>query len=190
MGRPQKYKVGHKHYGWTVIDITNNKKRYLCQCECGEIRNLRSFTECTQSCGCRRGALLKVSYAEKQSRGIYHPSRKHGLSQTREYRSYSHMISRCCNPNNDGYHLYGGRGITVCSQWLNSGGFNTFLQDMGPRPDATSIDRINPDGNYEPTNCRWADDKTQIENRRYIVQISLDRLQKLEALAAQMGVKV
>ncbi len=71
------------------------------------------------------------------------------------YRSWIHMRGRCFNPNDDKYHLYGGRGITICERWEL---FEHFLEDMGERPSAKhSIDRFpNKDGNYEPGNCRWA----------------------------------
>ena len=74
------------------------------------------------------------------------------------------MRTRCLNPAHIGFAYYGGRGITICDAWLHS--FETFLADMGERPDGTTLDRIDPDGNYEPDNCRWATPKVQIMNRR------------------------
>lgn len=75
------------------------------------------------------------------------------------------MLNRCLNPNNDAFQNYGGRGITVCERWLAA--YENFLADMGRRPSSGhSIDRIDVDGNYEPTNCRWATAQQQQSNRR------------------------
>lgn len=74
------------------------------------------------------------------------------------------MKNRCCNPNADQFPDYGGRGIVVCEHWLES--FENFLADMGERPPGTTIDRINCNGNYEPSNCRWATVKEQCRNKR------------------------
>jgi hypothetical protein len=74
------------------------------------------------------------------------------------------MRARCYRPGAGGYRLYGGRGITVCERWRVS--FGAFLGDMGPRPDGTTLDRINSDGHYEPGNCRWATWDVQAKNRR------------------------
>jgi hypothetical protein len=89
----------------------------------------------------------------------------HGMTGTPEYSAWQNMITRCSPSNKAGYHLYGGRGITVCDRWRDS--FENFLVDMGNRPSPNhSIDRINVNGNYEKDNCRWATTKEQAENRR------------------------
>lgn len=94
----------------------------------------------------------------------------HGKSKTPEYRTWAAMRHRCSNLKD---RNYGGRGITVCERWLHS--FAAFYADMGPRPSAGhSIDRVNNDGNYEPSNCRWATRLQQASNRRRHGRISDD----------------
>ena len=92
---------------------------------------------------------------------------KHGhnspTNRSPTYVSWHAMRQRCQNPNQRGFPNYGGRGITVCERWQ---GFVLFLEDMGVRPDNTSIDRIDTNGNYEPSNCRWSTPKAQMQNMR------------------------
>ena len=79
------------------------------------------------------------------------------------YCIWQSMRQRCLNPNANNYHRYGGRGITICDRWDD---FNLFLEDMGERPEGYSIDRINNNGNYEPSNCKWSTTVDQNNNRR------------------------
>jgi hypothetical protein len=76
----------------------------------------------------------------------------HGKSWSGAWRSWTCMKQRCLNANCSKYQVYGGRGITICNEWLK---FENFYRDMGDRPAGYSIDRINNDGNYEKDNCRW-----------------------------------
>ena len=87
----------------------------------------------------------------------------HGMGKTREYRIWKGMRQRCLNQNNPKYMNYGGRGIKICDRWED---FSKFYEDMGKCPKAYSLDRIDNDGNYEPSNCRWADSTTQARNQR------------------------
>lgn len=88
---------------------------------------------------------------------------RHGKRYDRVYMCWCDMMTRCTNPNADKYRFYGGRGIQICSRWLK---FEHFYEDMGDPPENMTLDRINPDGNYEKSNCRWADQRTQTINRR------------------------
>jgi hypothetical protein len=98
-----------------------------------------------------------------------HPSttaleqRRRHLAQP-EYYAWNAMKQRCSNPRNASFKNYGGRGISVCARWAES--FEAFIADMGPRPKGLTIDRLNNDGNYEPSNCRWATREQQIANSR------------------------
>lgn len=93
--------------------------------------------------------------------------RSHGATigkMTPEYQSWRGMRERCLNPKHASYANYGGRGIRVCAEWLHS--FAAFRSDMGVRPRGHSLDRINSDGPYNRSNCRWADARTQARNSR------------------------
>jgi hypothetical protein len=88
----------------------------------------------------------------------------HGMTGTKDYKAYQCMLSRCYNPNDKNYHNYGGRGISVCQRWRDSS--KAFFDDMGPRPYGYELERVDNDGNYEPSNCIWATHYDQVRNRR------------------------
>ena len=126
------------------------------------------------------------------------PAFRHGQSprgnQTNFYRRWQHMIQRCHNPNDRDYPRYGARGIQVCERWRNADathtGFEHFLEDMGMPPDKSySIDRIDVDGDYTPTNCRWATPKEQANNRRTTRIITVGGVTKpLSAWCLEYGI--
>lgn len=97
---------------------------------------------------------------------------QHNMSNSPEYSVWRGMKSRCTNSNTRMYGRYGGRGISICPQWMDS--FTQFYKDMGPRPSPEhSIDRINNDGNYEPSNCRWATVEEQVYNRSTNITVTM-----------------
>lgn len=129
----------------------------MCQCDCGEIKSHRREdvkSGAIKSCGCLR----------KEQNGVR--ATKHGLSKHPIYQVWQTMIQRCYNKNTYAYRWYGELGVTVCDRWRYS--FENFLADMGERPVGESLDRIDPFGNYEPGNVRWADRETQLANKRKI----------------------
>jgi len=108
--------------------------------------------------------------SDKQKEAVRKLMTTHGMSVSVEYKTWNRMKQRCLNPKNRFYKNYGQRGITVCDRWLT---FELFFEDMGYRPsDVHSLDRINVDGNYEPSNCRWATYSVQQNNKRTNIKIT------------------
>ena len=159
--------TGQRFGHWTVLSNAGRKRNksdgkwlshWLCRCDCGHCGGIERVVRGTSltsgrstSCGAPE---LKITHGES------------GQKRTPEYRAWGSMIERCCNPQTTGYSNYGGRGITICPRWRNS--YEDFLEDMGRKPFPPSdyhLDRIDSNGNYEPSNCRWAPYWKQ-ENRR------------------------
>ena len=153
--------TGDRYGRLTIVKLIDNE--YVeCRCDCGTVRNFWKYSltrknKSSKSCGCISLEINKVQF-------IKHGDELNGRKTT-EYSTWDGMKQRCTNPNHRGYMSYGGRGITICDRWLNS--FQNFLEDMGRKPSrAYSIDRIDVNGNYELSNCRWATSKEQAMNKR------------------------
>jgi len=150
--------TGKKFGKLTVLQRVENGKSgayWLCKCECGKTNVVSSCNlknSAVKSCGC-------LSF-------------KHGLRYTRLNRIWSGMIQRCYNKNANQYKNYGNRGIEVCQKWRND--FKAFYEwaMTSNYSDNLTIDRININGNYEPSNCRWVNAKQQANNRRNNVFIT------------------
>lgn len=168
-GQNLKDLTGKKFGRLTVLKRGENDKKgrvmWLCQCECGRIKAINAYSLSkgrSKSCGC----LMK----EEASKA----NKTHGLSKTRIYNIWFGIKSRCYKENSIEYNLYGGRGIKMCDEWKNS--FENFCKwayENGYSEELT-IDRINVNGNYEPSNCRWATAFEQGANKRNNVVIEKD----------------
>ena len=160
--------TGRKFNKLTVVrflepsERENKTRSWLCKCECGnfvQVNASKLKTGHTRSCGCL------------VNEHISNLNRKYEYSNKRLYSIYEAMLDRCNNPNSSKYHNYGGRGIKVCQEWIES--YDTFAQwafDSGYAPLAKrgecTLDRVDVNGNYEPNNCRWITNSEQQLNRR------------------------
>lgn len=154
---------------------------WLCKCDCGnetEVRidRLREDGSHTNSCGCIKDELFVAR------------NYKHGQSKTQTYSIWEGMKDRCNNPKSPAYCHYGGRGITVCDRWNT---YENFLADMGERPERMTLDRINNNGNYEPSNCRWTTMKEQGNNKRdnRIIECN-GKSQTLQQWSDEIGIQI
>lgn len=154
-----------------------DKATWVVRCECGNAKVVRGEglrDGSTKSCGCWRLEVFSRAGKKTAAANSRKGAAKAALSRTHHghatdarrsstYNTWQAMRQRCSNPKNIKFHLYGGRGVTVCARWSV---FEHFLADMGERPTGRTLDRINPFGNYEPNNCRWATPKEQANNTR------------------------
>lgn len=135
-------------------DKVSRSKRWACRCDCGGTHEVRADSlkaGHTIDCGCRKKRRTKTSFT------------RHGKSGTPIYDTWKNMHARCYRTSYTYYKNYGGRGIAVCDRWHK---FENFYADMGDVPPKLQLDRIDNDGNYEPTNCRWATRSQHMLNTR------------------------
>ena len=162
----------------------DNRALFLCKCDCGNIveKTGRSLRYGYGSCGC-----VRVEVMRQNRKLSAHPA-DHGMTNTRLFRIWSGMKDRCNNPNNKDYHNYGDRGIVLCDEWQNDFmNFYEWAQENNYQEDLT-IDRIDVNGNYEPSNCRWATIKEQLNNTRYNVYLTHNgRTQSMKMWAEELG---
>lgn len=154
------FNLAGRRFGRLVVEsfagIIGKHSSWNCKCDCGNkvtTTSQRLRTQQTKSCGCFHSEVCRKRLTT------------HGATSTQEFNIWMCMLTRCLNPKNISYANYGGRGITVCERWIDS--FTNFISDMGKRPSAShSLDRIDNNGNYEASNCRWATQSQQMRNTR------------------------
>lgn len=171
-------RLSAQYLAYKKLPNGRNRSYWVCICECGafydvESGNLRSGN----TKACRRCAAIDRSMHRVK------PYRDH-----RVYAVWKGMRDRCVNQNNRAYKRYGGSGVSVCDRWKNS--FDAFVEDMGLPQPGESIDRIDPSKNYEPCNCRWADNYTQANNKKTTKYIEAwGKRQTLSQWCRELGLK-
>lgn len=167
--------TGQRFGRLVVIGVDDRKTRktyFYCQCDCGNVKSIRSdglLSGAVKSCGCLK---------REQDRTNLTANHKHKMSHTRPYEIWQGMKGRCYNPHDARYDRYGGRGITVCDEWLNDfSAFYKWALENGYADDLT-IDRIDNDKGYSPNNCRWATAETQCRNRATNIKITIGNATK------------
>lgn len=173
--------LGDKYNRLTVIEFDRLEKNkgafWKCRCDCGTIKvvnshDLRSGN--TKSCGCYFKEIAGKSTTTHGHATNYKVSGS--------YKSWRSMKSRCNNPKNNHYYNYGARGITYCDRWEK---YENFFKDLGERPAGYSLERKDPNGNYEPENCCWIPNNEQAKNTRRTVWVILNGEKMIQAEAAR-----
>lgn len=181
--------IGERFSRLVVLEVRPTKpggSRVLVECDCGKQKEVRfSSLRCgdTQSCGCLCSQINKSR--------ITHGFARHagGTSKSKVYAAWTSMVSRCTKPSSQMYPNYGARGIKICPEWMQ---FEKFLADMGePESRDLSLDRIDVDGDYTATNCRWASNIEQQNNKRNSVFIEHNgKRMTVAEWARELGLKV
>lgn len=178
----QKYEPGKSYHKLTILERASppenhgyaRSKFWRCACECGnEVVRSSTYLKTVKfpSCGCDTKRCQIT----------------HGMSDSPEFSVWLGVISRCYNKNNSAYHNYGGRGITVCDEWLHS--FESFYEDMGSRPAKYELDRVDNSKGYSKDNCRWASKSENLRNTRRNVMVDYNgKTYVLTDLARLLGI--
>lgn len=165
--------IGNRHHRLVVIGHhrEHGETRYVCKCDCGRFIDVGSSnvtTGRTRSCGCLQVESRRATNTATKT--------KHGLrskgGNLRLYRAWANMVRRCSNPTDSHYHLYGGRGVTVCDEWANSPRVFADWAMRSGYSELLTLDRIDNNQGYSPWNCRWADRITQAQNKRTTMRVS------------------
>lgn len=168
--------VGQRFGRLTVIKLSEKRTysggtKWICKCDCGnttEVSRTHLIRGGVKSCGC---------YAKDYAKNVTSKREfKHGYSDKKIYYVWQQMKARCNNPNEKAFRRYGGRGIKICSEWQGKNGFINFVNwslNNGYK-EGLSLDRIDNDGNYEPSNCRWTTRKIQQRNMSRNLLITMD----------------
>lgn len=167
--RPRECLVGRRFVRLTVVEYVPGRRgitaKWKCVCDCGAGVTTGTYGLLrgrTKSCGCLRREKADAWRAKLKDEGWRKKLPEHAV--------WSSMKARCLNPKRKDYASYGGRGISVCAEWM---AFDRFFADMGPRPTAShSLERLDNDGPYAKWNCAWVDILTQANNRRNSTSLS------------------
>lgn len=173
---------------WTVKRSDNKGTRSRCyaKCSCG---NVSEYDYTNVKSGNSKRCKACSLKSRSKSKSTHEMSAKSKSQGGKSYYAWQAMKRRCYNPNSARYEEYGGRGIEVCDRWLDS--FESFIFDMGEPPTGEhTIERIDTDGNYEPSNCKWASKKEQANNKRNNRKITaFGKTMNLQQWAEQTGLK-
>lgn len=153
-----------QRFGRLVVikqDTTSKRTKWICECDCGKIKSIQAThlrSGASTSCGCYQKEMARKSNS------------KHNLTHTSLHNRWKTLKQRCLNPNSNNYKNYGGRGIKLCEEWKEFSNFYDWSIKNGYKQEL-ELDRINNDGNYEPSNCRWIEKVKNGRNRRNTVKI-------------------